>query len=169
MAVAQSPTSSPLGAAIRERRRQLGLTQEQLAERVGDSVTQSDISRIERGTVALPRRQRLEQLAQALDLSLGDLLVRSNWMDLGSDTLPSTGLPDAGDRTAALYGDMVDPVLHDYLRDIEMRLDIMANDIATTQQAVRTALRKLRAPGAGEVRLPVGVVKQWETNGPLIA
>lgn len=68
-----------LGEAVRFRRCQLGLTQEQLAERIGDGVRQAEISRLETGRVALPRRERLARIAAALDLSLGELLVRSGW------------------------------------------------------------------------------------------
>src|SRR5687768_13060092 len=78
-------TAITLGHVIRTRRLELGLTQEELADRIGERLTQSDISRIERGTIALPRRQRLEELATALGLGLGELLIRSGWMRDGQD------------------------------------------------------------------------------------
>lgn len=71
-----------LADAVRRRRRELGLTQEQLAERIsadGEYVRQSEISRIERGQVTLPRRERLERLARALEMTLGELLECSGW------------------------------------------------------------------------------------------
>lgn len=68
-----------LGQLIRERRLELNLTQEQLAERVGDGVRQSEISRLERNRITLPRRHRMEDLAAALDIPLGVLLARSGW------------------------------------------------------------------------------------------
>ena len=68
-----------LGQLIRERRMDLGLSQEELAERIGDTVRQAEVSRLERNKIALPRRHRLEQIAAALDLSLGELLVASGW------------------------------------------------------------------------------------------
>jgi transcriptional regulator with XRE-family HTH domain len=71
-----------LGGVIRARRKELGWTQEELAERVSaldEYVRQSDISRIERGEIMLPRRQRLERIAAALELSLGELLALSGW------------------------------------------------------------------------------------------
>lgn len=73
-----------LGSVIRRRRRELGWTQEELAERIsaeGEYIRQSDISRIERDLIALPRRPRLEHIAAALNLSLGELLSRSGWAD----------------------------------------------------------------------------------------
>jgi transcriptional regulator with XRE-family HTH domain len=72
-----------LGTFIRERRQDLGLTQEELAERVGESVRQSDISRLERDQITLPRRDRLEAIATALEVSTGELLVRTGWMEEG--------------------------------------------------------------------------------------
>jgi transcriptional regulator with XRE-family HTH domain len=72
-----------LGALIRTRRRELGWSQEQLADQVaacGDpTIRQSDISRLELGKVGLPRAARLRALAAALDLPLGELLARAGW------------------------------------------------------------------------------------------
>ncbi|MDQ3655385.1 MAG: helix-turn-helix domain-containing protein [Chloroflexota bacterium] len=74
-----------LGQLIRERRMELNLTQEELAERVGEGVRQSEISRLERNRVTLPRRQRMEQIAEALDIPIGVLLARSGWA--GAETV----------------------------------------------------------------------------------
>jgi len=74
--------SPSIGSAMRARRLELGLTQEELAARVrvlGEELRQSDVSRIERGKVTLPRYQRLSCIAAALELPLGDLLVRAGW------------------------------------------------------------------------------------------
>lgn len=71
-----------MGDLIRQKRQELGWTQEELADRVsvlGDEITQSDISRIERGDVRLPRIERLTAIARALDLNLVDLLMTSSW------------------------------------------------------------------------------------------
>ena len=73
-------TPNALGTFIRERRFDLGLTQEQLAERVGPTVRQAEISRLERGQVVMPRRQKMEHIAAALDVTLGDLLHSSGWL-----------------------------------------------------------------------------------------
>lgn len=73
---------STLGVVIRRRRLELGWTQEELAERISadsEYVRQSEISRIESGRIALPRRERLQRLAIVLDLPLGELLARSGW------------------------------------------------------------------------------------------
>lgn len=77
-----SDTNATLGSAIKARRIALGWTQQELAERasvMGEMVRQSDISRLEKGRILLPRRERLESIAAALDLTLGELLSRSGW------------------------------------------------------------------------------------------
>jgi len=68
-----------LGQVIRSRRQELGLTQEQLAERIGGGVRQAEVSRLESDRVVLPRRQRLERIAAALQIPLGTLLARAGW------------------------------------------------------------------------------------------
>ncbi len=89
--------SRTLGEALRRRRLELGWTQETLAARVtdlGGDLRQSDVSRLERGKIGLPRRDRLARIAAALDLSLGELLARSGWA--GADDVfdqPATAPP----------------------------------------------------------------------------
>src|SRR5687767_2142637 len=76
------PVQPALGAVIKARRIELGWTQETLAARIsadGEYVRQSEISRIESGKIALPRRERLERIALTLELPLGELLARSGW------------------------------------------------------------------------------------------
>lgn len=62
-----------LGKNISERRKHLGWTQEQVAERVG--VDAETISRFERGA-NLPALLTLEKLSTALRLPIGDLLSK---------------------------------------------------------------------------------------------
>ncbi len=71
-----------LGQFIRGTRLAMGLTQEDLAERVGDGVRQSDISRLEQDRIEFPRRERLEAIAAALDVTLGDLLISTGWLEI---------------------------------------------------------------------------------------
>jgi transcriptional regulator with XRE-family HTH domain len=106
-----------LGVTIRSRRLELGLTQEQLAERISteaEYVRQSEISRIENGAVGLPRRARLERIAQALDLSLGELLARSGWSDADQHLTPRPlehrhVLPDQNTVAAGIDAEPRDP------------------------------------------------------------
>ena len=85
-------TGTPtLGATIRARRIELGWSQEELAERISGPdglVRQSEISRLELDKVGLPRRARLERIAAALGLPLGELLVRSGWNAADAAVLP---------------------------------------------------------------------------------
>jgi transcriptional regulator with XRE-family HTH domain len=71
--------SRSLGDAIRLRRLELGMSQEELAERIGPDVRQSDVSRLERGKILFPRLERLHQIAAALGLSIGALLIEAGW------------------------------------------------------------------------------------------
>ncbi|MFA5923647.1 MAG: helix-turn-helix transcriptional regulator [Methylococcaceae bacterium] len=64
-----------LGANIAERRKKLGWTQAELAERIG--VDTETISRFERGN-NLPSLQRLEKLADALTIPLYRLVAASS-------------------------------------------------------------------------------------------
>lgn len=85
-----------LGRLVRRRRADLGLTQEELAERVGGNMTQSDVSQIERGAVRRPGRDRLARLALALRVPLGDLVAASGWAELAraADAAPPAFDPD---------------------------------------------------------------------------
>lgn len=64
-----------LGANICERRKKLGWTQAELAERIG--VDTETVSRFERGS-NLPSLQRLEKLADALKIPLHKLVAASS-------------------------------------------------------------------------------------------
>ncbi len=71
-----------LGQFIRGTRMAMGLTQQQLAARVGEGIRQSDISRLEQDKIEFPRRERLEAIAVALDVTLGDLLIATGWLEI---------------------------------------------------------------------------------------
>jgi transcriptional regulator with XRE-family HTH domain len=62
----------PLGQRIRDRRRELGWTQEELARRLG--VRQNVISRLESGTVSNPSIAMIRNLARVLGVT-ADYLV----------------------------------------------------------------------------------------------
>ena len=90
-----------LGEAIKVRRRELGWSQEELARRMiahGDvTFRQSDVSRLERGKVVLPHRERLEHFAAVLGLSLGEILARAGWPGwCESSAAEAIGPADAG-------------------------------------------------------------------------
>jgi transcriptional regulator with XRE-family HTH domain len=96
-----SPT---LGKVVHARRLRLGWTQEELAARIadlgGETFRQSDVSRLERDRVTLPRRARLEHVAAALGLPIGELLALSGWA--GAETAFRAEIPSPPtDGTAA--------------------------------------------------------------------
>lgn len=66
----QNSLTELVGKNIARRRKELGLTQEVLAERVG--VGQQSLSRIEQGHMA-PKFERLQMFADALEWSVMDL------------------------------------------------------------------------------------------------
>lgn len=69
---AQRELLQTLGAHVRDRRKALGLTQVELAERLGWS--QERISVLENGKYGMPSLPLLARLAEALEVSLGGLL-----------------------------------------------------------------------------------------------
>lgn len=76
-----------LGACIRARREELGLTQVQLGRRLG--YYQERISAIERGTYGLPSLPAFAALAAALEIGLSDLIEAAGY----SLTRPGAGEP----------------------------------------------------------------------------
>lgn len=83
-----------LGRVIRDRRRQMGITQEQFAALLGDGVRQSDVSRLERGGVSQPRLERLQSIARILDVPLGKLLMLTSWAN------PELAAPDSAQASS---------------------------------------------------------------------
>ena len=73
-----STTVCPLARTIRQRRIALGMTQAELAQRMGKETTWRSIQRLEAGRICMPGWARLQRLALALKLPIGDLLQRSS-------------------------------------------------------------------------------------------
>jgi transcriptional regulator with XRE-family HTH domain len=91
-----SASKPTLGSAIRIRRQEIGLTQEGLAERIGDGVRQSDVSRLERDGIQMPRAARLRAIAAALEIEPGELLTRAGWEGLSVGNPPDGGADGKG-------------------------------------------------------------------------
>ena len=88
-----------LGAVIRQRRKELGMTQEELGDQSG--INQSQVSHLERGSIRMPSLELLRRLADALNLPAGYLLelahfpgaFRRGWPDYiaeGVERLPES-------------------------------------------------------------------------------
>lgn len=98
--------SRSLGEAIRLRRLELGMSQEELAERIGPDVRQSDVSRLERGKILFPRLERLNQIATALGISIGALLIEAGWFtDDESMPVASEEVPESTSSIPILVAD----------------------------------------------------------------
>ena len=120
-------TPNALGTFIRERRFDLGLTQEQLAERVGPTVRQAEISRLERGQVVMPRRQKMEHIAAALDVTLGDLLHSSGWLtDNEADDLDDTSMSSPLEETS-------NAAMREELADLRVTLQRVVMQLSTLE------------------------------------
>ncbi len=155
-----------LGALIRERRMELGLTQEQLAERVGEGVRQSEISRLEHDGIALPRRSRLEQIAAALEVSIGDLMVRTGWMDEENRSALATDPEEDGGCVPGGLNGVGEESLEAAMEAVSDAQELAAQTEAALDQAERalaTAMRSLRNE-RGRVAPRVGVIRDWETS-----
>ena len=68
-----------LGRFIRERRIELGLTQEELGDRLDPPLSQAAISAMEIRRIGLPPPTRIRQLAAALEVDPVTLLAESGW------------------------------------------------------------------------------------------
>jgi len=160
--------SVSLGTFIRERRQDLGLSQEQLAERVGETVRQSEISRLEHDRVSLPRRERLEAIAVALDVSLGELLLRTGWVQdgdrLATGTSAATGsFRPPEDLDAAALQNMaaiIDSVaaVHDMVAEATLALEQAQDTMTSLMQSLNIG-RNSR----GVTHPPAGLMDRWET------
>ncbi|HYJ13145.1 MAG TPA: helix-turn-helix transcriptional regulator [Thermomicrobiales bacterium] len=95
-----------LGAFIRRRRTELGLTQEALADLIGDNTRQADISRLENDRVTLPRRARLDAIARALQVSPGILLAKSGWEGAEAIDGADAGPGDLAQRMTRLQDEL---------------------------------------------------------------
>ena len=126
-----------LGNYVRERRQDLELSQEQLAERVGGAYSQSDISRLERGQIELPRLGTISRLAAALEVPVGNLLIASGWFDEGHFAAMPTVVQ-------AVEQDTLETVLS----EIEAELDTiqhLEHEAKTRADRLRAMIRELQA------------------------
>jgi transcriptional regulator with XRE-family HTH domain len=150
-----------LGNYVRERRVELGLTQEELAFRIGGSATQAEISRLERGAIAFPRRQRLDALATALEVTLGSLLIHSGWLSSDEaaelDELSSPPPQPAASATQAMLADIA------HLRET---LATVLERVGGLEAMIRAVAHPVPRP---DVTVPADVVDNWEISDLLNA
>jgi transcriptional regulator with XRE-family HTH domain len=158
--------SSPLATFIRERRQDLGLTQEQLGERVGEGVRQSEISRLEKGTLSMPHSDHLIALARALDVPFGELMMRTDLIEAYQrDQLDSLSSQLSSD----------DPAVHAAMGDLSDMLAALQEGRASLSEADRrmeqaelmvlSVLTRLKRNAYNDIRPPIGVITHWEITG----
>lgn len=94
-----------LGKRIAEYRKKKGMTQAMLAEIAG--VDSETISRFERGT-ALPSLLRLFEIAQALNVGVGDLLVEASSLAPDAERILSGVLEDVNPADQKLLGQIAE-------------------------------------------------------------
>jgi transcriptional regulator with XRE-family HTH domain len=157
-----------LGNFIRERRQELGLTQEQLAERIGDTVRQAEVSRLENNRISLPRRERLAAIAAALEVSLGELLIRTGWMDEGDNLAAAIQMPPrAGWPAAELeeIGSIHTLALVEAVTAAEAKVAETTAALEQAQEALTTLRRIVQEiySARGEIRPRIGAVNDWES------
>lgn len=120
---------SAIGNYVRERRQDLGLSQEQLAERVGGTYGQSDISRIERGHIELPRLATMVSLAASLEVPVGDLLIASGWFNEGHFTSMSQSSGDSSNTRLELVLAEIESELAE-IRELERQAELRASRLS---------------------------------------
>ncbi len=88
-----------LGAMLRRRRHALGLTVRQIEAATG--IPNTTVSRIETGSFKAPRPDKLAKIAQALDLSAGELFAQAGYLEPGD-------LPDFATYLATKHPELPD-------------------------------------------------------------
>lgn len=101
------------GAFVRERRERIGLSQTELADRVG--IRKGYMSQIESGKIGLPNADLRRRLATALRVRHVDLLIAAG--ELTRDELPVVGEPAPGSEADELLASMPEDI-----RDITIEL-----------------------------------------------
>jgi transcriptional regulator with XRE-family HTH domain len=134
-----------LGNYVRERRIDLGLTQEELADRIGGNTTQAEVSRLERGHIMLPRRDRLDALASALDVTLGSLLLNSGWLTPDERAVVD-GQQNGQPKEQARGEPAVDASVMKELADLQEALLAAVEQIASLQALIRDGAEPAEPP-----------------------
>lgn len=76
-----------LGESLLRERKRAGLTQAALAEKAGDAVSQTDVTRIESGATRRPGYEKVAALAKALGIDIGALAGTGALSDAAEVTL----------------------------------------------------------------------------------
>jgi transcriptional regulator with XRE-family HTH domain len=135
---------SVFGDFIRERRLHLNLTQEELAARMGAAYTQSEISRLERGHIGLPRLSTIIRLAAALKVSVGDVLIAGGWFE-DEDIVAGLTSATAEQDTLATVLAAIEAEL-DSIRDLEHQATVRSARLRMAVRQLATSMSNADAP-----------------------
>lgn len=105
MKIGEQELAKTIGNAISKRRKAVGLTQEEVAERL--SIGNEAVSRMERGTV-VPTVIRLVELAEIFDCPVADLLVASSTRPDDQSRLLAALIEKLSDRDRILVVEVVE-------------------------------------------------------------
>jgi transcriptional regulator with XRE-family HTH domain len=135
-----------LGEFIRSHRLALGWTHEDLAARMGEGVPPAEVARIERDGAVPPPREQLVQIADALDVSLDDLIA-TRWRDNEQGSRSTVDAvnrdPDEAGRLALLMRKRQLEVAEEQRAELYLPDD----DDAAFAQRMQSALYGRAAPG----------------------
>jgi transcriptional regulator with XRE-family HTH domain len=167
--------ASSLGRFIRKRRLELGLSQEQLAERIGDTMRQAGVSRLEGDRVVQPRRARLIAIAAALEVSLGELFVRTGWIEDGVPLETITRLVAGPDGPTADTLDGIPPhtlaAMLERAGAVQASLDHALRLLEQAETSMADLQRMLAAAACprGEIHPRMGIIADWESGAMFYA
>lgn len=104
-----SAEAQTVGEIVRGARTDLGLTQDQLAERL--SMSQRWVSALEANEIKYPRKKTLERIAFVLRVSFTDLLIAAGYARTNEEasrlaSSPDTDGPSVGERLDAIYAEL---------------------------------------------------------------
>lgn len=135
-----------LGKRIRERRVELGLSQDELARKVGLKATGNYVSRWERGVVE-PEGDYLELVAKALETSVGDLMSGPKADRSKSETPDLMGkVKNEADLRAEVQE------LKDMLNGIATAIEGLSTQLEATSEQSAARFESLRAELAKRAR-----------------
>lgn len=112
--------------------------------------------------MAMPRRDRLLQIAQALEVSLGELLVSSGWLSFEESQrldLPGDGLVDG------LADDWILDIqrIREKVEELRRALETASRMLEETDRSL-AALARANPPERGNIHAPAGVFDSWENT-----
>jgi transcriptional regulator with XRE-family HTH domain len=137
-----APTRDALGRVVRRLREARSLSQEGLADCVGDNMNQGDISRLELGRVKFPNERRLVGLARCLGTTPGALLAEA-------------GYPGLADRPAATCTEVLTGEQGELIALVPaMPPDLVTSVLTVVRHALPREARRVRAAGQAHVTTP---------------